>query len=279
MEAAGYPWWRQRIAKLTDIFHIFRIDHVLGFYRIYSFPWQPQRNAEFLPLSEEEAAELTGGLLPEWAPRPDDTPENKAANRADGDARLRMAIEAAGSSAVVGEDLGSVPDYVRPHLASLDVAGFRIPHWDSDDEGHVIPPGDLPECSFVTYSTHDHDSIPALWANFHRLAADPDADPDEREQAEEYLRLMAEFAGVREVIPYGPELKTALLSALLCSHSRYAAFMITDLCDLTDRINSPGTVGPHNWSFRLPSDQEAKALLELAKLRPILERSGRFSAP
>jgi 4-alpha-glucanotransferase len=279
MEAAGYPWWRQRIAKLIDIFHIFRIDHVLGFYRIYSFPWQPQRNAEFLPLSEEEAAKLTGGLLPEWAPRPDDTPENKAANRADGDARLRMAIEAAGSSAVVGEDLGSVPDYVRPHLQSLDVAGFRIPHWDSDEEGHVIPPGDLPECSFVTYSTHDHDSIPALWANFHRLAADPDAEPDEREQAEEYLRLMAEFAGVKEVIPYGPELKTALLSALLTSRSRYAAFMITDLCDLTDRINSPGTVGPHNWSFRLPSDQEAKALLELAKLRPILERSGRFSAP
>ena len=277
MQEQGFPWWRQRIAKLTGIFHIFRIDHVLGFYRIYSFPWQPQRNAEFLPLTEKQAAKLTGGLLPGWAPRPDDTPENKALNRADGDVRLRMAIAAAGSSAVVGEDLGSVPDYVRPHLASLDVAGFRIPQWDFDDEGHVIPPEEFPECSFATYSTHDHDSLPALWSNFHRIIADtdPGADVDEQEQAAEYLRLMAEFAGIKESLPYGPEVKAALLEALLSSRSRYAAFMITDLCDLTDRLNSPGTVGPHNWSFRLPEEMEAVALRELKKLRPLLAKCGR----
>ncbi|WP_052572804.1 4-alpha-glucanotransferase [Haloferula sp. BvORR071] len=279
MEAAGFPWWRQRIAKLAAIFHIFRVDHVLGFYRIYSFPWQPQRNAEFLPLTEKEAMKLTGGPLPGWAPRPDDTPLHKEANRADGDTRLRMVIEAAGTAAVVGEDLGCVPDYVRPHLASLDVAGFRIPHWDFDEEGHVIPPEDLPECSFATYSTHDHDSIPALWANFHRISADPDADEDEQEQAMEYLRLMAEFAGVPETLPYGPELKAALLGALMASHSRYAAFMITDLCDLTDRINSPGTVGPQNWSFRLPLEKEATALRELKALETVLLEHGRFTSP
>jgi 4-alpha-glucanotransferase len=276
MQAAGFPWWRQRISKLTDIFHIFRIDHVLGFYRIYSFPWQPQRNGEFLSLTEKEAAKLTGGPLPGWAPRPDDTPANKAANRADGDVRLRMAIEAAGSSAVVGEDLGSVPDYVRPHLASLDIAGFRVPQWDFDDEGHVIPPDQLPECSFATYATHDHDSIPAMWANYHRIVADPEADPDEQQQAEEYLRLMAEFAGISDETPYGPEVKAALIGALLSSRSRYAAVMITDICDLTDRINSPGTVGPHNWSFRLPLEKEATAVREMKALRPVLEKAGRI---
>jgi len=275
MQAVGFPWWRQRISKLTDIFHIFRIDHVLGFYRIYSFPWQPQRNGEFLGLTEEEAEELTGGLLPGWSPRPDDTAAHKAANLAEGDIRLRMAVQAAGSSAVVGEDLGSVPDYVRPHLASLDIAGFRIPHWDFDEKGHVIPPEELPECSFATYSTHDHDSIPAMWANYHRIVADPDADPDEQEQAAEYLRLMAEFAGIKESQPYGPEVKAALIEALLSSRSRYTAVMITDLCDLTDRINSPGTVGPHNWSFRLPAEMEAVALRELAKLQPLLKKAGR----
>ena len=46
---------------LCDVFDIFRIDHVLGFYRIYSFPWRPQRNAEFLPLTLDEAAARTGG--------------------------------------------------------------------------------------------------------------------------------------------------------------------------------------------------------------------------
>jgi 4-alpha-glucanotransferase len=276
MEAAGFPWWRQRIAKLADVFHIFRIDHVLGFYRIYSFPWQPQANADFLELSDEEAAELTGGKLPQWAPRPDDTPAHRAANRFDGDLRLRMVREAAHGAAVVGEDLGCVPNYVRPHLESLDIAGFRIPHWDYDEEGHVVPPDELPECSFATYATHDHDSLPAMWAEFRRTAADPKADEEDREKAQRDLALLAEFGGFDPDAEYGPEMKARLLGALFASRSRYAAVMITDVCDLTDRINSPGTVGPHNWSFRLAPAMEEKALVELAKLRPLLEKARRF---
>ena len=30
---------------------------------------------------------------------------------------------------VIGEDLGTVPDYVRPNLRSLGIAGFKIPQW------------------------------------------------------------------------------------------------------------------------------------------------------
>jgi 4-alpha-glucanotransferase len=275
MEAADFPWWRQRISKLTDIFHIFRIDHVLGFYRIYSFPWQPQRNAEFLELTEAQASKLTGGKLPGWAPRPDDTPAHQAANRFDGDVRLRMVIEAARGAAVVGEDLGCVPEYVRPHLASLDVPGFRIPHWDFDEEGHVVPPDELPECSFATYATHDHDSLPAMWKDLQQIAADPDADEDDREKAVRDLALLAEFGDFDPEDAYGPEMKARLLGALFGSRSRYAAVMITDVCDLTDRINSPGTVGPHNWSFRLPVALEEVALRELEKIKPMLAAAGR----
>jgi 4-alpha-glucanotransferase len=275
MEAAGFPWWRQRIAKLTDIFHIFRIDHVLGFYRIYSFPWQPQRNGEFLELSDEEAVVLAGGRLPAWSPRPDDTAANRAANRFDGDVRLRMVLEAARGAAVVGEDLGCVPDYVRPHLASLDIAGFRIPHWDFDEAGRVLPPEALPECSFATYATHDHDSLPAMWEDFRSIAADAEADEEDREKALRNLALLAEFGGVDPGQDYGPAVKAGLLGALFASHSRYAAMMITDLCDLSDRINSPGTVGPHNWSFRLAAAAEEEALAELAALRPLLEKAHR----
>ena len=165
MEKDGFRWWRQRIGKLTEVFHIFRIDHVLGFYRIYSFPWRPQRNDEFLDLSPEQARKRTGGSLPGWAPRPDDTDKNKAANRADGDLRLKVVVEAAGDGEVVAEDLGCVPEYVRPHLESLDIAGFRIPHWDADHNG-VVAGERFPECSFATYATHDHDTIAAMWEAF-----------------------------------------------------------------------------------------------------------------
>ncbi|HEY1122707.1 MAG TPA: 4-alpha-glucanotransferase, partial [Haloferula sp.] len=75
--------------------------------------------------------------------------------------------------------------------------------------------------------------------------------------------------------PYSSDVKEALFKALFDSKSRYAAVMITDLCDLTDRINSPGTVGPHNWSFRLPESQMSVAAAELAKLRPMIHESKR----
>jgi 4-alpha-glucanotransferase len=73
MQANGFKWWHTRISRLTEIFEMFRLDHILGFYRIYAFPWRPERNHEFLGLSHEQAAHLTGGRLPHWFLRPDDT--------------------------------------------------------------------------------------------------------------------------------------------------------------------------------------------------------------
>ena len=61
MEANGFAWWQKRITRLTEIFQMFRLDHILGFYRIYAFPWRPERNAEFLGLSHEQAAASTAG--------------------------------------------------------------------------------------------------------------------------------------------------------------------------------------------------------------------------
>ncbi|MEM1084991.1 MAG: 4-alpha-glucanotransferase [Verrucomicrobiota bacterium] len=252
MEREGFPWWRQRIDKLTDIFRIFRIDHVLGFYRIYAFPWRPQENDSYLDLTEEEAAKRTGGELPGWSPRPDDTDENKAANRAEGELRLKVVQEAAGDADVVGEDLGCVPDYVRPHLESLGIAGFRIPHWDFDELGQVIPGEELPECSFATYATHDHDSLPAMWDDLMRQAVDEDLEEQERIDAREMLEGMAAFGEVGSPRPFDEEVKWKLIDALMASRSRFAAIMVNDLFSMRDRINQPGTVGPHNWSFRLP---------------------------
>jgi hypothetical protein len=43
------------VHSVREFFDLFRIDHVLGFYRIYGFPWRPERNEEFLHLTSEEA--------------------------------------------------------------------------------------------------------------------------------------------------------------------------------------------------------------------------------
>lgn len=262
MKDNGFAWWRKRIERLTGIFQMFRLDHILGFYRIYAFPWRPERNHEFIGLSHDEAAALTGGRLPHWFLRPDDTVENKAANRADGDIRLRAILEAANGAEVIAEDLGWVPEYVRPHLADLGIAGYRIPHWDCDEFGHPTPGSCFPENSFAAYSTHDHDPVCAIWRGCHEAVRRHNENPDEHsgwqaEGAHHTLRILSEFAGIH-ISPHGPwppfteGVRLRLVKALLDSNSRYAVVMATTLFGLNDRINQPGTRGGNNWRFRLP---------------------------
>ena len=262
MESSGFSWWKTRIARLTEIFQMFRLDHILGFYRIYAFPWRPERNQEFIGLSHDRAAELSGGRLPRWFLRPDDTVENKAANRTDGDVRLRAILSAAAGAEVIAEDLGWVPEYVRPHLADLDIAGFRIPHWDCNEYGHPTPGNCFPENSFATFSTHDHDPINAIWRGCLRVIQQHHENPTEQSGwhvhgAQNTLRILSEFAGI-PIPQHGPwppfteGIRLKLVKSLLASNSRYAVLMITSLFSLDVRINHPGTTGGQNWRFRLP---------------------------
>jgi 4-alpha-glucanotransferase len=161
-----------------------------------------------------------------------------------------------GEADIVGEDLGCVPEYVRPHLESLDIAGFRIPHWDSD-HGQVVKGSRFPECSFATFATHDHEPIAALWESFRLDAIGATAvEPEDQGKSRESIRLMAEFGGIvidpENPPPFDFSIRWQLLDSLLASRSRYAALMITDLFGFFDRYNKPGTVGKHNWSYRLP---------------------------
>ena len=159
-----FDWWRTRVGNIQKVFHLYRIDHVLGFFRIYSFPWTPDRNAEFLPLTEAEAAAKTGGRLPGFKQFPDDTPEHKAANQAQGEELLRMVLEASGETTVVAEDLGVVPDYVRPTLVKLSIPGFRIPTLFREADGSYWDPKKYPRLSLAQPTTHDHPPLAAAWA-------------------------------------------------------------------------------------------------------------------
>jgi len=261
MEKDGFSWWRDRVRRTADIFQIFRIDHILGFYRIYSFPWPPSRNHEFIDASLEQAAELTGGRLPRWSRRPDDTPENEEANRNDGDLRLTSILAGMEGTEVIAEDLGWVPGYVRPHLTGLGIAGFRIPHWDSD-HGHVITGDRFPECSFATYSTHDHDPVNTVWRWCHeaiqRNLYEPNHDHQRSaDHATHTLRLLSGFAGIPIPAngvfpPFTDGVHWRLIKALFASNSRYAVLSVTELFGIEARINRPGTHGEGNWNFRLP---------------------------
>jgi len=262
MEANGFTWWRQRIARLTEFFQIFRLDHILGFYRIYAFPWRPEHNHEYVGMSHEAAAQRNKGRLPRWVLRPDDSMENKSANRDDGDLRLRGILADITGEEVIAEDLGWVPEYVRPHLADLNITGFRIPHWDCDAYGHPNPGNSFPELTFATYSTHDHDPVNGIWAGCHRVIQQHREYATEESgwhyaSAHNTLRLLSEFAGIPVAQdgnwpPYGDAIQWRLVKALFSSNSRYATLMVTELFSLDARFNRPGDSGGRNWRYRIP---------------------------
>jgi 4-alpha-glucanotransferase len=248
MRSHNFDWWRQRVHGVREMFHLFRIDHVLGFYRIYAFPWRPRRNAEFLPLDWREMLARTGGREPRFSPRNDQSRGNCAANQREGEEYLRALLEESGPDRIVGEDLGTVPDYVRPSLRSLGIAGFKIPQWENYPDQRNIPGSAYERRSMATFATHDHKPLRALWEEaFEKQTSSSD-------QARHDLAKIAEFAGMdfpRASTDFAHDFYPAILSALFRSESWIALVMITDLLGRKDRFNVPGTATSSNWTRRL----------------------------
>lgn len=293
MEHDGFAWWHRRIRKLTEVFSMYRIDHVLGFYRIYAFPWMPDRNPEFLPLSEDEAAARCGGRRPGFRPRGDWNENDRRANLAQGDFLLRQLLKAAPGVRVVGEDLGCVPDYVRPDLSYLRIAGFKIPHWEIDENQQIVRGNTYNPCSFATYATHDFPPLCNDWDEWNDAVQDayaahldPAMPPEQRLAARKrgqdcarVLCWLADFAGMDHrqcMVPWNDGIKTSLIRALLQSNSAYAALMWTELFDIPVRLNTPGTEGGTNWRPRMPfTAAEAAELPQSVWLCELSHKAGR----
>lgn len=268
MRADGFAWWRRRVRGVREIFDLFRIDHVLGFYRIYGFPWRPERNAEFLPLTVEEAQQRCGGELPHFHPAPDDTDEHKERNRREGEEYLRVVLEEAGRGRVIGEDLGEVPDYVRPNLTELGIAGYKIPQWEKRADGALTPGDDYQRLSLTTYGTHDHDPLRTMWDQLARAEA-----TDEGARWE--WTILCRYAGLdpEQSREFTPAVHEALVRALFASNAWIAVLMITDVFARGERFNYPGVAGDQNWTQRihapisnLDATPEGRRIAELIKL-------------
>jgi 4-alpha-glucanotransferase len=223
--------------------------------------------------------EKTGGAFPQFYPRDDSNWDNCEANRREGEDYLRMVLEESKESRVVGEDLGTVPDYVRPSLLSLGIAGFKIPQWENYPDGRGIPGNEYQRLSVATYATHDHKPVRAMWEDAF------EQDTTETDQARQDLARIAQFAGIP--VPqagqdfdrdfYGP-----ILEALFRCESWIALVMITDLLARKDRFNVPGTATNSNWSRRLGKTveglKESRSVRKRMRIiRNLLEKTGRIS--
>ena len=277
MRDRGFDWWRERVRAVANCFHLFRIDHVLGFYRIYAFPWRPQENKKFLGLEWNQMLEKTGGRAPHFAPRDDSTTENCRANCHEGEEYLRAVLHEAGNGCVIGEDLGTVPNYVRPSLRSLGIAGFKIPQWEFY-HGRVTPGREYERLSVATYATHDHSPVRAMWEEALRgngeVAAQARADLEKIATFAEFKHAGAELDFERDFYP-------AIMHALFRSESWLAVVMITDLLARKYRFNVPGVSASSNWTRRMQRSisqlrASAKERKRMELIRTLLRETGRL---
>jgi 4-alpha-glucanotransferase len=70
LEADHYDWWKKRFRKMADYFDAYRIDHILGFFRIWEIPENSVQGIlgcfdPALPLSAEEIENSGFNFKPE----------------------------------------------------------------------------------------------------------------------------------------------------------------------------------------------------------------------
>ena len=247
MAMEDFRWLRERARRSADLFHGYRVDHLVGFYRTYG-RLKPGGQGFFTPA--DEPSQLALGE------------------------RLLQLFQVAGAE-IIAEDLGTVPDFVRASLVRLGVPGYRVLRWERHwhSTGHPFrDPTEYPRLSVAASGTHDTEPLAVWWA---------EAPEEERRQVSE-LPLIRQIAGGTDLMqaPYTPTVRDVVLEALFASGSDLLVLPVQDAFGWRDRINEPATVSNDNWTYRLPWptdtwDDISEACERRDRLRAWSQRYGR----
>lgn len=333
-EREDFRWWRSRIHQLERYFGAYRIDHVLGFFRIWSIEENNRSGIDgffqpSLPLSADEFQNLCGSreielklsaieiypeeskslppkakdrllqigeklflpqeltnetsiqqweipealkgellrrlharafiryensLYPGWefserlaampiAPEIKTRLTEAVASRRpreqeiqEAQGRKILSLLKNGSAMLpCAEDLGVVPDYVRPALAELGILGLKVYRWETEN-GVPKDPAGYPYLAVATSSVHDSSNLREWLAN--------------EAQTIPGFNHHAAVADIGQI-----------LGRLYASPAMLALIPLQDLLALEEklhgdpkeeRINIPGTVSDFNWTYRMP---------------------------
>jgi 4-alpha-glucanotransferase len=229
--ASGFTWIHERARRMAALYDGFRVDHLVGFYRTYGRA--PNGERFFLPDNEDTQL---------WQ----------------GEQVMRAFLNA--GAAVVAEDLGTVPDFVRASIARLGVGGYKVLRWErvwhEPGEPFVLP-SHYPRRSVATTGTHDTEPIATWW---------DEADIEERVA----IVTLLERIGLGRWDPAGAwsdALRDTLLKTMMMAASDQVFLPMQDVFGWRDRINTPATVGDHNWTWRLPWPIDAWTSIDQARER------------
>lgn len=230
-----------------------------------------------------------------WIPRGKSAAEGTYVSYPFEDLLAIVALESVRSKTlVIGEDLGTVPDWIREQLGKARVLSYRVFYFERGWDGACKPPGEYPAQALAVATTHDLPTLAGFWSGedlqvraglgaFRDDAARRTAwDERQRDKGQILAALKREGLlpdGVTDDAAAVPSMTPALSLAIHAYLARTPSWMV--LANLEDGLgeisqtNLPGTVDSHpNWnrkySVRVDDLLSDTRLLELgAVLRSI----------
>jgi 4-alpha-glucanotransferase len=226
VEREQYQWWIDRVKCASRYYQIYRIDHILGFFRIWAIP-------KGLTCKEGHYISEDSSL---WIPQ--------------GKKTLLALIQNC-DMLPIGEDLGVIPHGVHETLSELGICGTKIMRWERDwhKNGDFIPPSHYPLLSMTSVSTHDSETLQLWWQENPLEAA-----------------AFAKFKKWDFLPKLSPEQHKEILYDSHHSGSLFHINLLQEyfvlIPNLTwpdpkdERINVPGTISEQNWSYRYRASLE-----------------------
>lgn len=182
------------------------------------------------------------------------------------------AAEGAGVKAenIISEDLGDVTKPTKAVMERLNLRGLAVTQFKEPKEDHVYRGKNVRESYFIMKGSHDN---PPDVMHVKRLFK------HNIEKVAGLAKLLAEdllpsSATVRQkkifrtkLVNSQEKFRAAEWAELFTSPAKSVQIFFEDFLGGTKTYNRPGTVGPHNWSIRMPSDFERQYHQNLQKGR------------
>ncbi|MEV0406697.1 4-alpha-glucanotransferase [Actinoallomurus sp. NPDC050550] len=232
-------------------------------------PWHPQRLAAagYAPYRDmlRHVLRHAGGLRLDhamqvfrlwWVPRGASPADGTYVSYPYGDLLGVLLFEAHEAGAVViGEDLGTVADYMRDVFAERGVLGTSMAWFERDESGAPLPPEEWREPCLATVGTHDMPPIEGYLGGDH-IALRERLGLLTRPAAEEYAELDPSLRDWKELLTSlgldTADMTAALHAFLARTPARLVGVSLADAVGERRTQNQPGTVDEYpNWRIPL----------------------------